>query len=513
MSTANRVIKNTGYLYAKMGITMFISLYTTRLILGSLGASDFGIFNIVGGAIAMLGFLNAAMASATQRFMSYFEGEGDREKQKRIFNISVVLHFLLALVVGVVLVFAGWFFFHGILNIPEGRVFAAQVVYASLIVSTMFTVMSVPYDAVLNAHENMRYYAAVGIVESLLKLAVAFATVYTLGDRLIVYGILMACIPLITLTIMRIYCHKHYAECTLHPRRYWDAPLMREMGAFAGWNLITSVSSMVTQYGLGIVLNHFWGVLLNAAQGIANQVSGVLMAFSNNAMKAINPIIVKSEGAKNSKRVIYVTFLGCRASYAIFGLFSLPFIYIMPTILQLWLKEVPIWAVTFCRLQLLRILIEQLTFSLGSAIAAHGEIKHFNLCKSVLNMLPLILVPVAFFLGYEPYWMYFIWIACWSVLNGFVALYFCHKMVKMSIIHYLRQVLLPCLFISIVSIAVYYLLNIFSCHSIATDIFNVVVVTIVYCFAGWFIVLQSTERSMIVDMFNKTYHDRQRKRD
>ena len=158
-STANRVVKNTGFLYAKMGITMFISLYTTRLILNSLGAADFGIFNIVGGAIAMLGFLNAAMAGATQRFMSYSEGEGNKKKQKSIFNISILLHFFIALAAGIALLIAGYFFFNGILNIPADRIFAAKVVYGSLIVSTMFTVMSVPYDAVLNAHENMKYYA------------------------------------------------------------------------------------------------------------------------------------------------------------------------------------------------------------------------------------------------------------------------------------------------------------------------------------------------------------------
>ena len=143
-STANRVVKNTGFLYAKMGITMFISLYTTRLILNSLGAADFGIFNIVGGAIAMLGFLNAAMAGATQRFMSYSEGEGNKKKQKSIFNISILLHFFIALAAGIALLIAGYFFFNGILNIPADRIFAAKVVYGSLIVSTMFTVMSVP---------------------------------------------------------------------------------------------------------------------------------------------------------------------------------------------------------------------------------------------------------------------------------------------------------------------------------------------------------------------------------
>ena len=184
--TANRVIKNTGYLYAKMAITMFVSLYTTRLILNSLGASDFGIYNIVGGAIAMLGFLNAAMAGATQRFMSFAEGEGKREKQKYIFNISIILHLLISLVVILVLIIAGFVFFNGILNIPADRIGAARVVYFSLIASTVLTVMNVPYDAVMNAHENMRYYAIVGILESFLKLAVAFVCVYAIGDKLIV---------------------------------------------------------------------------------------------------------------------------------------------------------------------------------------------------------------------------------------------------------------------------------------------------------------------------------------
>lgn len=215
--TANRVIKNTGYLYGKMAITMFISLYTTRLILNSLGASDFGIFNIVGGAIAMLGFLNAAMASATQRFMSYAEGEGDKEKQKYIFNISVVLHIIISAIVAVILFIAGYFFFNGFLNIPMERLDAAKVVYSSLIVSTILTMINVPYDAVMNAHENMRYYAVIGIVESFLKLTVAFVCVHSSGDKLIVYGMLMAAIPLVTLTIMKIYCHRHYEECVINP--------------------------------------------------------------------------------------------------------------------------------------------------------------------------------------------------------------------------------------------------------------------------------------------------------
>ena len=302
--TANRVIKNTGYLYAKMAITMFVSLYTTRLILNSLGASDFGIYNIVGGAIAMLGFLNVAMASATQRFMSYSEGEGNKEKQKNIFNISCILHFCISIIIALILLAAGWFFFHGILNIPADRVSAAQVVYCSLIVSTVFTVMNVPYDAVMNAHENMRYYAVVGIIESFLKLAVAFACVYAKGDKLIVYGVLMAAIPFITLTIMKVYCHRHYKECVINPRKFYDKKLMREMTSFAGWSLAGSMGGILGNYGNGIVLNSFFGTILNAALGIANQLNGMLMVFSNSMLKALAPVIVKTEGGGEHEKML-----------------------------------------------------------------------------------------------------------------------------------------------------------------------------------------------------------------
>jgi len=392
MQTANRVIKNTGYLYAKMGITVFISLYTTRLILNSLGASDFGIFTIVGSAIAMLGFLNAAMAGATQRFMSFSEGEGDKEKQTKIFNISFMLHLGIALIMGFVLLIAGWFFFNGVLNISPERVNAAKVVFGSLIVSVIFTVMTVPYDAVLNAHENMRYYAIVGMVESLLKLGAALAVVYMAGDKLVLYGILMACIPLITMTIMRIYCHKHYMECTIAPQKYWDKGLMKEMTGFAGWSFTSTSTSMVGNYGVGILLNHFFGTVLNASFGIAAQLNGQLVTFSNNMMKALNPLIVKAEGRGERQNMINLSLMGCKFSFFLFSFFAIPFFLETPIILKLWLKNVPDWAVIFCRLAILRTMIEQVTLPLNTSIGAQGEIKSYVMVKSTLFLIPLPLI-------------------------------------------------------------------------------------------------------------------------
>ncbi|MBD1431740.1 hypothetical protein H8B06_02795 [Sphingobacterium sp. DN00404] len=451
MSTANRVLKNTGFLYAKMGITVFVSLYTTRLILNALGASDFGIFSIVGGAIAMLGFLNASMASATQRFMSYAEGEGNKEKQKKVFNISFVLHILIACLLGIILLVAGYFFFNGVLNIEENRIYAAKIVYASLVVSTMFTVMSVPYDAILNAHENMLYYSLVGVIESFLKLAVALIVVSYVGDKLILYGILMAVIPLIVLTIMRIYCHNKYDECTIGLKKHWDKDLMKKMSGFAGWSFLTSSTGIVSQYGMGIVLNVFFGTVLNAAQGIANQISGQLMTFAHVVLRALNPVIVKSEGSGDRQKAFFATFSGCKLSFLLFSFFALPFILEAPFLLKVWLINVPEWAVVFCRLQLLRILMEQLTISIGSMILAQGDISNYTKFKSVFNVMPIILTWLFFYFGMPPYMLYVGWIICWSILGGGVALFFAQRNCGLPLSDYFKFVFFPCVTIALLN--------------------------------------------------------------
>jgi len=440
MQQANRVIKNTGILYAKMGVTMFISLYITRLILGSLGVNDFGIFNVVGGAVSMLTFLNAAMAAATQRFMSYAEGEGNKEKQKRIFNVSVILHLAIALIIVIVLELAGLILFHGVLNIPENRVYAAQMIYQFMIVSTMFTIMTVPYDAVVSAHENMLYYAIVGILESLLKLVVALIVVYTLFDKLIVYGLLTAVISLIVMLIMRIYCHRKYVECVFAPREFFDKKLLHEMTSFAGWSFMGNATSMLGNYGLGIVLNNFFGAVLNAAQGIAGQLNGQLLVFSNTMMKALNPAIVKSEGNGERENMLKMSLMGCKFSFFLFSFFAIPFLIETPYILNLWLKNVPDWAVLFCRFAIARTLIEQLTVSLGISISAQGNIRRISVIRSILNLFPLALIYLSFELGSPPYMMYVISIAIWGFLEGIVTIYFTMCNCNLNLNNYLHVV-------------------------------------------------------------------------
>ena len=445
MSTSSRVIKNTGYLYIKMGITIFVSLYSTRLILASLGASDFGIFNVVGGAIVMLGFLNSTMANATQRFMSYAEGEGMLENKRIIFNVSMVLHFIIAALTVVLLLGVMYPLFNGIFNIEPDRIPAAKVIYYSLVFSSVLTIINVPYDAVMNAHENMLYYSIVGIFEALLKLGIAFVCVYTDYDKLIVYGILMAVVPFITLTIMKVYCHRHYDECVIAPRRYWDGSQARQIANFFGWNFLTAISSLFSAQGIGIVLNHFFGTVLNAAQGIANQVNGALSLFSGNMMKALNPVITKSAGAKDIVSMNHATLAGCKFSTLLTLFFGVPLCLEINYVLSLWLKEVPEWAALFVVLLFVQTIIVQMANSASTAVYAKGHIKHYAIWKSIMNAMPVLLVWLAFFLGGSPVWLYIPMITVWAIGGNIVIVYYAKLKCSLNVKDYLCKVMLPLL--------------------------------------------------------------------
>lgn len=450
MSTTSRVIKNTGFLYVKMGVTFFVLFYTLRLLLASLGASDYGLFTIIGGAIAMLGFLNSTMAYATQRFMSYAEGEGNLEEKKKIFNISLVLHVFISILTCLLLVVVYVPLFNGILNIQPDRVYAAKIVYCCLIFSTMLTIVNAPYDAVMNAHENMLYYSIIGIFESLLRLSIAFYVVYTLYDKLIVYGALMAIVPLITLTIMKVYCHRHYEECVIAPRRYWDSALVKRIATFSGWNFLTAVSSLFTFQGMGLVLNHFYGTILNAAHGIAQQINSQLLQFSANMMKALTPVIVKNAGAGKYDVMNIATIAGCKFTTYNMLLFAIPLMIEMPYVLQLLFVEVPEWTVLFCRLQIIVGIITQMAESASSAVYAQGNIKWYAIYKSLMNLLPLIIAYVSFALGGAPYWLYVPLVVVWGIGGDVVIVRYAQKLCGIPVMVFIKGVLTRVLGVSIV---------------------------------------------------------------
>ncbi|MCM0685283.1 hypothetical protein [Akkermansia massiliensis] len=483
----------------KMGVTMFISLYATRLVLNALGVDDFGIFNMVAGVIAMLAFLNASMAAATQRFMSYAEGEGDPEKQKIVFNISVVLHLAIAVMVGILLYAAAPILFGHVLNIPVDRVFAARCVYWAMIASTVFGILGVPYEAVLNAHENMLYFAVIGVLESFLKLGAALLVVHVLADKLVLYGVLMAGISILAMTAMLVYCRRNYAECVIAPRRYWKRDVFREMGSFAGWNFTVSASSMLSEYGVGIVLNHFFGVALNAAQAVAQQINGQTMAFSGTMLKALNPVISKSEGAGNRGLMLRASLSGCKFAYLLMAVFAIPLILEAPGLLGLWLHSVPAWAVLFCRLQLARTLLEQLFLSLGSAIYAEGNIRLYTLVKTGSGILFLGATWGFYRMGWPPCMMYVAAILFVTLPGGLLALSICVRRLGLSLRDFSFRVLAPCLVPSAATFAAGILLSrIDASLSPVPVLFRTCSLLVVFLLFLWFFSLDGRERGTLV---------------
>ncbi len=496
---STRILKNTGFLYLKMGITVFISLWTTRIILEGLGHSDFGIYNIVGGALSFLGFINASMAGATQRFMSFEEGSGNLQSLKKIFNISVVLHFVISILSATLMLVVGFFLFKDFLQIPDGRIHASIIVYLSLIVSMVFTVMNVPYDAALNAHENMRFFAIIGIMESFLKLVVAYMCLYSAGDRLVLYGILMSFIPIIIFLIMLLYCHHQYVECEISIIKYFDWDKMKEMTSFAGWSFLTSSSSMMTMQGVSLVLNYFFGVLANAAQGVGNQISGQVMALSNSMLKALNPVIVKSEGAQQRERMKMFVCSGSKLSFMIYSVLAIPFIVECDYLFEIWLKTPPIYSVAITKLILIRIIISRISAPLSTAISATGQIKYYSAISSLLWISIIPTSVILYLIDFPLTTIYYVLIVD-TVLFLLVYMYFAKKLIGLEYFYFTKEVLLPCTMVVTITFLSDYLIYFLLPKGLLRFLLVSIISSIVFIITSFVLCLNKAEKLIVKNL-------------
>lgn len=441
MQSAKRVVLNTGFLYGKMVITIFIALYSTRLILNALGEVDFGIFNLIGGVIAMLSFINGSMVIATQRYLSISLGANDMDKLKSVFRSSVVLHLLISLAIVILLEIGGLFLFNGVLNIPPERIYTAKIIFHFMVVSTFFTINAVPYDASINAHENMLFDAIVGILESLTKLGIAIWLVYAHVDKLILYGFTMALLTIIIRIVKSTYCIRKYEECRARIRSGVDIPLVKEMIAFAGWNMFGYFCSVLKSQGLAILLNSFFGILINAAYGVSNQVNANIKHFSTNMVRAITPQITKSEGSGNRDRMLRLSVLASKISFFLLAFFAVPIIIEMPFVLDIWLKTVPENAVIFCQLTLVLSMMYQITIGTMTAVTSVGNIKSFQIAVGTIEIFNL---PLAYLLMKMNLPAYFVFVN--SIFLEFIAgnmrVWYAHKIAGLNIKDYLIKTML-----------------------------------------------------------------------
>lgn len=498
MSTSQRVIKNTMFLYVRMVISILVNVFTTRLLLEALGASDYGLYNVVGGAIAMLGFLTSSMSTSTQRFINYAEGEGHAERVRVIFYNAQILHYGLSLVTMALLVAAGFIFFNGVLNIPQGRELTAIFVYGCLVFSTVFSITIIPYDALLNAHENMKIYSFIGIIDVLLKLIIAIIIYCYTTDRLLVYAILMALESWLIRFVTKSYCKKRYKECQNGKlKEYFNKAVMKEMVSFAGWCLINIASSMIAVYGINVIVNHYYGTELNAAMGIATQLSGVLMGVSMNMLKALTPVLVKKAGAREDDQMLEISYKGCKFSFMLFSFICIPICFFIHPILELWLHKVPEYTSLFCSLMLISALLDQLVAILYQTVSAKGDVKRINFALMVPNVISLIMTWRMLSVGYSPYWG-LINILIWRTLVcGVIKIYYSHIIAGLYIYKYFKKVVFPCFSISVLSLFFNWtLVNLFCNVSSLWFLFFIISILIsipIY----WYIGLTNQERHIL----------------
>lgn len=376
-----------------MLLTMAVTLYSSRVILQTLGVEDYGIYNVVGGVVAMFGFLNTSMVASTQRFMSYSLGSDESSQVAKVFSNSLLIHILIAFIILVFAETIGLWFFYNKLVIPDERMNAAFWVYQLSIVSFILNVVRVPDNSAIIAYEKMSAYAYFSIIEVMLKLAIVFILPYLSYDKLVSYAVLVLIVGLLINLVYRLYVRRHFSHITFKPQ--YEKGLFKEMASFAGWSLWGNLSASLSSYGLNIVLNMFFGPIVNAARGIAFQVQAAIVSFGSNFMVAVNPQIIKSYAHKDLDYMSKLVFRSSRLAFFLLFIMALPIINNREYILSLWLGEYPEYTSVFVLLILIDSLINILSGSIQTAINATGRIKYY---QTIVGGILLANLPIAYLL-------------------------------------------------------------------------------------------------------------------
>ena len=451
-----RIAKNTLFLYLRMFVMMLTALFTSRIVLDVLGAADYGLNNIIGGVVVLFSFLNSALLSATQRFLNFHLGRQDYKQTNVVFCMSMNTYLLLSIVVVVLGETIGLWFVNTHLNIPSERMYAAQWVYQFTLIQFVINLLRVPYNASIIAYEKMNLYAYVSLVEVIAKLLVVYLLYITTFDKLIFYSFLYTIVPLIVAFIYKIYCNRNFD--TTKYKRIWDRIAFKEMFSFSGWSLFGSLANLAAQQGLNILINIFYGVTVNAAAGIANQVSTNVYGFISNFQTAFQPQIVKTYAAKEVERFHKLIFQTSKFSYFMVLVLVLPILFTIDGILDIWLKEVPRYTAIFCRLIPVFLSIEAITAPLWMSVQATGKIRNYQILVASLIFLNFPLAYIVLKLGMPVYSVWVIRI----IVNIVVMIARCIYMKKnlnFPLLSYLKAVIAPILSVTFVAIPIPLILN------------------------------------------------------
>lgn len=443
-----RIAKNTLLLYVRTFLIMGITLYTSRVVLNTLGVEDYGIYNVIGGMVMMFSVISGSLSSSISRYITYELGHGDAKRLKRIFSTSVNIQIGISILVLVFGEFLGVWFLNHKMNIPPERLQAANWVLQCSLLSFIINLISIPYNACIIGHEKMSAFAYISILEASLKLAIVYMLTISSFDKLITYAVLLVIVALIIRMTYGFYCSRHFEESRY--RFIIDKPLIKEMTGFAGWSFFGNGAYMLNVQGIDILINLFFGVTLNAARGVATQVQNAIMQFVNNFTIAVNPQITKSYASGDMNYMYMLICRGAKYAYFLLFLFLVPIVCEAPYILKLWLKTVPEYAPLFLRLTLFGSLMALLGNSMMTGIAATGHIRTYQLWVTLVGCLVFPLTWIAFKLGFPVYTTYLIYIIVYLLLV-FVRLPIAKRQLGFPQVLFLKEVMLRITLVSMVS--------------------------------------------------------------
>ena len=399
---SKRIAKNTIFLYARLILVMGVQLYSSRVILDKLGATDYGLYYVVFGVIGLLSFLNGTLSSGTSRFITFELGKGDQTRLRTTFSTTLISHILLA---GIILFLGetiGLWYAHNVMVVPEGRMGAAMIVYQISILSTIISILQVPFTSEIMAHEEMNVYAYIGIYEACAKLVVVFLIIHTSFDKLIYFATLQ-CVVVFTVFLFYVwYSKKHFQEVTF--KRYFDKGIFKSILKFSGWNIIANLSNTLMSQGVIMLFNVFFAPVVVAAQAISNQISAALMQFVNNVRQAVNPQVIKLYADEQYKESQRLTFMSAEYIFDLLLLLGVPCIMVMPTLLDLWLVDVPDYAVAFAQLIIAQNILDNFSAAFYTPMLAANKVAKNSIAAVFLCILQFFLLWFLFAYGFGPLW-------------------------------------------------------------------------------------------------------------
>ena len=505
-SNNQRIAKNTLMLYVRMLFLMAVGLFTSRIILNALGVDDYGIYNVVGGFVSMFAVLSSSLSSAISRFITFEIGRNDLKRLKVIFATAINIQVVISLIIILVGETVGIWFLNNKMTIPADRLNAANWVLQFSIAAFVVNLISVPYNALIIAHEKMSAFAYISILEAILKLAVAYMLLVSPFDRLILYSCLLLIVSIIIRIIYGIYCKLRFEECSYH--FVHDKSIIKEMSAFAGLSFFGNTAYLLNTQGVNLLMNVFFGVTVNAAKGIATQVDSAVRQFINSFMTAVDPQITKSYAAGDLEYMHKLILVSSKFSAYLMLIFAVPIVLETNNILALWLKTVPDYSVVFLRLTIFSTFCDSVfANSLVKAAMATGRIKRYQIIITICGFSVFPLSWLIFELGFEPQSAYWVYLAVYFTLI-FVRLYLIKDLINLKPITYLNKVLFPFIPVFLISFIIPGIIH-FTMEESLLRFLYVSLVSLPITFATvYFIGLTRNEKAFVTDKIFKKINSR-----